>query len=74
MLIERGVDVNAQRDEYGAALQAVSFRGHKEVMSMLVERGTDANAQGGLYGNLLRTALCGDYKVGDVDVGGARSK
>ena len=47
MLIESGVDVNAQGGVYGNALQAASHKGSEAIVKMLIESGADVNAQGG---------------------------
>ncbi|KAI9037068.1 NACHT nucleoside triphosphatase [Aspergillus affinis] len=56
MLLDAGVDVNAQGGKYGNALQAASDRGSKEVVQMLLDSGTDVNTQGGWYGSALQAA------------------
>lgn len=45
MLLESGVEVNAQDGRYGNVLQAVSCRGHETTVQMLLERGAEVNAQ-----------------------------
>lgn len=64
LLIERGVDVNAQGGRYCTALQVASGRGHIEVARLLVQHGANVNAQGGHFGNALQAASMG----GHVDV------
>ncbi|KAL8906797.1 MAG: hypothetical protein Q9171_006126 [Xanthocarpia ochracea] len=67
MLLEAGVDVNAQGGEYGNALQAASFGGHEKVVDILVRSGADVNARGGKYGNALQAASSGGHeKVVDI--------
>jgi hypothetical protein len=56
ILLERGVDVNAQGGRYGNALQAAAYNGHEKIVQMLLARGADVNAQGGLYRNALQAA------------------
>lgn len=50
LLLDKGVDVNAQGGFYCNALQAASVRGHERIVKLLL-KGTDVNAQGGLHGN-----------------------
>ncbi|SLM37992.1 ankyrin repeat domain containing protein [Lasallia pustulata] len=56
MLLDKGADVNAQGGVYGNALQAVSERGHDQVVRMLLDKGADVNAQDKRYGNALQAA------------------
>ncbi len=56
LLLDKGVDVNAQGGQYGNALQAASSRGHEKVVQLLLDNGADVNAQGGVYGNALQAA------------------
>ena len=56
MLIERGMDVNAQAGPHGYALQAASFSGEIKVVQLLIDHKADVNAQGGYYGNALQAA------------------
>jgi hypothetical protein len=62
LLLEKGVDVNAQGGYYGNALQAASVGGHKEIVQQLLDKGADVNAQGGLYGNALYAASWGGHQ------------
>ena len=55
LLLETGVDVNAQGGRYGNALRAASFHGGA-VVRLLLKTGADVNEQGGKYGNALQTA------------------
>jgi ankyrin repeat protein len=52
-LLDCGADVNAQKKEYGNALQAAAREGHGAVIKMLLDCGANINAQGGNYGNTL---------------------
>ncbi|KAF9639102.1 putative ndt80 like dna-binding family protein [Lasiodiplodia theobromae] len=56
ILLDKGVNVNAQGGEYGNALQAASHLGYEKVVQILLEKGADVNAQGGEYGNALYAA------------------
>jgi ankyrin repeat protein/Cdc6-like AAA superfamily ATPase len=56
LLLNVGIDVNAQGGFYGNALQAASYRGHEYVVELLLDRGADVNAQGGTDGNALHAA------------------
>ena len=51
----KGVNVNAEDGEFGNALLAASFEGHKEVVQLLLEKGAIINAVGE-YGNALSAA------------------
>jgi ankyrin repeat protein len=62
MLLDKGVDVNAQVGYYGNALQAASVYGHKEIATLLLDKGADVNAQGGEYGSALCAASINGYK------------
>jgi ankyrin repeat protein len=39
LLLDKGVDVNAQGGYYGNALQAASDEGHDSVVTLLLEKG-----------------------------------
>ena len=56
ILLDAGVDVNAQGDRYGYALQAASAYNHEAVVRMLLHAGANVNAQGGYFGNALQAA------------------
>jgi ankyrin repeat protein len=56
LLLEKGVNVNAQGGVYGNALQAASHNGHEAVVRLLLKKGANVNAQGGYYGNALQAA------------------
>ena len=43
MLLDKGVDVNAQGGRFGNALQAASERGHEKVVTMLLDKGADVS-------------------------------
>ncbi|KZL87248.1 pfs domain-containing protein, partial [Colletotrichum incanum] len=55
-MLKNGADVNAEGGEYGNALQAASYNGHKEIVQTLLDKGADVNAQGGHFGNALQAA------------------
>ena len=57
LLLDRGLDVNAQQGRYANALQAASAKGHTQVVRLLLEAGASVNTQGGKYGNALLAAL-----------------
>jgi serine/threonine protein kinase/autonomous glycyl radical cofactor GrcA len=56
LLLERGVDVNAEGGYYGNALQTASRSGYIEVVKLLLEKGADVKAEGGFWGDALQTA------------------
>jgi hypothetical protein len=56
LLLDKGVNVNAQGGHFGNALQAASARGHEQVVKTLLDKGADVNAQGRRYGNALQAA------------------
>lgn len=62
MLLDKGADVNAQGGDYGNALQAASYGGHREIGTLLSDKGADVNAQGGLYGNAPQAASQRGYQ------------
>ena len=45
MLLDAGVDVNAQKGYYDNALRAASERAHEKVVQMLVDAGADTTIQ-----------------------------
>jgi ankyrin repeat protein len=45
LLVEHGVNVNAQGGNYGSALQAASFNGHIDIVQLLIEQGADGGAR-----------------------------
>ena len=61
ILMDRGMDVNAQGGAYGNALQAASYEGYETVVQMLIRQGADVNACGGRYGNALQAASVGGH-------------
>ncbi|KAM0714686.1 hypothetical protein Q7P37_009703 [Cladosporium fusiforme] len=62
ILLDAGLDVNAEGGDYGTALQAASSGGHKEIVQLLLDKGADVNAEGGYYGTALRAASSGGHK------------
>ncbi|KAF7574509.1 vegetative incompatibility protein HET-E-1 [Pyrenophora tritici-repentis] len=64
LLLDQGVDVNAQGGRYGNALQAASRKGRWQIVEMLLDKGADVNAQGGEYSNTLYAASrIGHWKI-----------
>ena len=41
LLLEEGIDVDAQGGEYGNALQAASCGGHKQIVKLVLQKGAD---------------------------------
>ena len=56
-------DVNSQGGEYGNALQAATYGGHKAIVQLLLDKQADVNAQGGYYGNALQASAYGGHQV-----------
>ena len=64
LLLDRGVNINAQGGRYGNALQAAVFSGKIDVIQLLLDKGADINAQSGEYGSALQAAVVrGNIKV-----------
>ena len=63
LLLENGVDANAQGGRHGNALQAASTGGHEPVVWLLLEKGADVNTQGGYYGNALQAVSAGGHET-----------
>lgn len=61
LLLEKGVNVNAQGGYYGNALQAASDRGHKDIVQLLLGAGADVCAQGREHSNALQAASSRGY-------------
>ena len=55
-LLDRRVDVDAERGSLGSALDAASSEGHDKVVQILLKYGANIEAKGGLYGNALQAA------------------
>lgn len=56
LLLESGVDVNAEGGAFGNPLQAASVWGHGDIVRLLIEAGANVNAEGGLHGTALGAA------------------
>jgi ankyrin repeat protein len=63
LLLDIGIEVDAQDGYYGNALQAASAGGHKVVVKLLLDEGAKVNAQGGRYSNALQAASAGGHQV-----------
>ena len=63
LLLENGVEANAQGGRHGNALQAASTVGHEPVVWLLPEKGADVNTQDGYYGNALQAASAGGHEM-----------
>jgi ankyrin repeat protein len=64
ILQDSAADVNLQGGHFGTALQAASYNGSREVVSMLLEKGADVNLQGGEFGTALQAAsYCGHIEL-----------
>lgn len=62
LLIDKGVNVNAQSENCGGALQAASLGGYEDVVQLLLDKGADVNAQGGEHFSALTAATKGDHE------------
>ena len=49
VLLDAGVDVNAQGEGYGTALQAASIGGHEKVVKMLLDAGAVDKESSGIF-------------------------
>lgn len=56
LLLDDGVDVNAELSCRGNVLLGASENGHEGVVRLLLENGVNVNAEGGPYGNALLVA------------------
>ncbi|MCJ1465075.1 hypothetical protein MMC07_003691 [Pseudocyphellaria aurata] len=56
LLLDHGLDVNAEGGVCGSPLQAASQNGREEVVRILLENGADVNAEDGDSGSVLCTA------------------
>ena len=56
LLIENGVDVDAQGGFYESALQAAASKGDKSIVQLLLDHGAEVNTKGGMYGSALQAA------------------
>ena len=63
LLLEKGVEVNAQGGCYGSAQQAAAMAGHDTIVRLILKHGADMNAQGGYYGNALQAAVESDHEA-----------
>ncbi|OAA45089.1 Pfs, NACHT and Ankyrin domain protein [Beauveria brongniartii RCEF 3172] len=61
-LIGNGASVSMQGGQFGNALQAASYGGHRDVIQLLLDKGADINEKGGKYGNALQAALSKGYR------------
>ena len=62
LLIEAGMDINAQGGRRGNALQAASAWGHVDVVNLPLDNGADVNAMGGVLGGALHAASWNGYE------------
>ncbi|KAJ7445419.1 ankyrin repeat-containing domain protein [Mycena latifolia] len=59
LLIEGGVNINAQGGPHGTALQAACRNGRNPVVQLLVRKGANVDADGDKYGTALQAAAAG---------------
>ena len=62
LLLEAGVEVDAQGGEYGNALQVASAEGNEHIVETLLDNNAEVNAQGGEYGSALQGASFGGHE------------
>jgi ankyrin repeat protein len=55
-VLEHGVDIHANSESCGTALQAAVAYGHEWLVRELLQRGVDVNDEGGKYGTALQAA------------------
>ncbi|KAK5626419.1 hypothetical protein RRF57_002134 [Xylaria bambusicola] len=71
ILLLLGADANAKGGQYGTALQAASYQGHRDIVEMLLSYGADVNAKGGQYGTALHAASYqGHRNIGPILIKG----
>lgn len=46
LLLDKGMDANAQGGSHGNALQWASLYGHEQIVKLLLDHGADINADG----------------------------
>ena len=63
LLLENGVDANAQGGRHSNALQAASTGGHEPVVQLLLEKGADVNTQRGFIGTSIHAASAGGHEM-----------
>ena len=56
MMLDKGVNVNANSRQYGNPLEQASHGGHAEIIKLLLDTGANVNAKGGKYGSALQAA------------------
>ncbi|KAJ7076765.1 ankyrin repeat-containing domain protein [Mycena belliarum] len=61
LLLEHGADINARGGDYETALQAASYKDHREIAQLLLDHGADVNTKGGYYGTALQAASYEGY-------------
>ena len=55
-LLNQGADLATQGGDYGNALQAAAYEGHRSVVELLLDRGADKDGRGGEYGTAAQAA------------------
>ena len=63
-LVENGAEIHVREISGGNALQAASYNGQADIVTLLLCKGADVNARGGEYGTALVAACC---NVGDEE-------
>ncbi|KAJ7250208.1 hypothetical protein C8J57DRAFT_1667731, partial [Mycena rebaudengoi] len=56
LLLDQGVNVNAESGSYGSALHAASREGHEAIVQLLLNRGAEMNVVDEFYGTALQAA------------------
>ncbi|KAL9633768.1 MAG: hypothetical protein Q9204_003260 [Flavoplaca sp. TL-2023a] len=62
LLLERGVNVNAQGYYYGTALQCAARFGNMDLVELLLSQGAEVNIYNGEHGTALRAAIRGGHE------------
>ena len=62
LLLQRGIDVNAQGRYYGTALQCAARFGNSELVQRLLDLNARVNTLSGRYGTALRAAIWGGHE------------